>query len=459
MKEIIVQYLLIFEKGSICSDKKSICSLFQANSDISINKTSLDYKGVNFRFEINKKIKDGDFRYFQLDIVGADETTLDRQTELLKELRRLTINNKGKIEILLDEISFYYSQKAYPLIYKVENLMRKLISLFLIERVGVTKAKNAIPIELDSKQSNNFLNQTDFIHLGEILTKEYSSSNISDLLKKIKKANSTEELKLEELKSYIPKSNLDRYFKNYIDCDADFLNKKWKRLYELRCLVAHNNFFTKADFDELVNLIEEVKLKLKSAIEKINDIKIPENEKDSVLEFTVTNSNQLLGEFINEWKKLEQKLHEFAGLEKPRYPVIQYIKQMTQTGFLPKETYTDLMRLNSFRNQVVHLTDNTFSNDEIHRNIETIKRLNNQIVLKSEFGESWPFTVDKGIVLNYNNAVIFRHENTEYGLNGFSLNRGYEEVENIWSDNPAIPGTKISIGQMIDIGLKINKST
>lgn len=458
MKEITVQYLLIFEKGSICSDKKSICNLFQANSDIAINKSSLDYKGVNFRFEVNKKIKDGDFRYFQLDIVGADETALDKQTELLKELRRLTINNKGKIEILLDEISFYYSQKAYPLIYKVENLMRKLISLFLIERVGVTEAKNAIPIELDSKQSNNFLNQTDFIHLGEILTKEYSSNNINDLLRKIKKASSTEELELEELKSFIPKSNLDRYFKNYIDCDADFLNKKWKRLYELRCLVAHNNFFTKADFDELVNLIDEVKLKLKSAIEKINDIKIPENEKDSVLEFTVTNSNQLLGEFINEWKKLEQKLHEFAGIEKRRLPAIQYIKQMTQTGFLPKEIYNDLMRLNAFRNQVVHLTDNIFSDVEIHRNIETIKRLNNQIVLKSEFGEAWPFTVEKGIILNYNNAVIFRYENTEYGLNGFSLNHGYEEVENIWSDNPAIPGAKISIGQMIDIGLKINKS-
>lgn len=458
MKEIIVQYLLIFEKGSICSDKKSICSLFQANSDISTNKTSLDYKGVNFKFEINKKIEDGDFRYFQLDIIGADETTLDKQTELLKELKRLTINNKGKIEILLDEISFYYSQKAYPLIYRVENLMRKLISLFLIERVGVTKAKNAIPIKLDSKQSNNFLNQTDFIHLGEILTKEYSSHNISDLLKKIKKAKSTEELILEELKSFIPKSNLDRYFKNYIDCDADFLNKKWKRLYELRCLVAHNNFFTKTDFDELVNLIDEVKSKLKSAIIKINDVKIPENEKDSVLEFTVTNSNQLLGEFINEWKKLEQKLHEFDGLEKRRFPVIQYVKQMTQTGFLPKELYVDLMRINGFRNQVVHLIDTTISNDEIHLNIEIVKRLNNQIVLKSEFGESWPFNVDRGIVLNRNNAILFRHENIEYGLNGVSLNGGYEKVEGIWVDNPAIPGTKISIGQMIDIGLKLNKS-
>jgi len=459
MKEIRVQYLLIFEKGSICSDTKSICNLFQANSDISISNSGLDYQGVKFQFEINKKIKDGDFRYFQLDIVGADESSLDKQTDLLRELRRLTIDNKGKIEILLDEISFYYSQKAYPLIYKVENLMRKLISLFLIERVGVSKTKNAIPIELDIKQSNNFLNQTNFIHLGEILTKEYSSYNMVDLFKKIKKAEKIEELKIGELKSFIPESNLDRYFKNYIDCDADFLNKKWKRLYELRCLVAHNNFFTRADFEELVNLIEEIKLKLKNAIEKINDITIPESEKDSVLEFTVTNSNQLLGEFINEWKTLEKKLHEFTSSEKRIFPVIQHIKKMTQTGFLTKELYHDVMHLNAFRNQVVHLTDTTFSNEEIHRNIEIVKRLNNQIVLKSEFGESWPFTVDKGVILNNKNAVIFRYENIEYGLNGFSLSRGYEQVEEIWADNPSIPGAKISIGQMIDIGLKLNKST
>jgi Txe/YoeB family toxin of Txe-Axe toxin-antitoxin module len=459
MKEIRVQYLLIFEKGSICSDVKSVCNLFQANSDISISKSSLSFKGINFQIEINKTIKDGDFRYFQLDIVGDDDSSIDKQTELLKELRRLTFNNKGKIEILLDEISFYYSQKAYPLIYKVENLMRKLISLFLIERVGVTKAKNAIPIELDIKQSNNFLNQTDFIHLGEILTKEYSSYNVADLYKQIKRVEKIEELKLEELKSFIPKSNLDRYFKDYIDCDAGFLNKKWRRLYELRCLVAHNNFFTSADFEELVNLIEEVKLKLKNAIEKINYISIPDSEKDSVLEFTITNSNQLLGEFINEWKVLEKKLFEFTCSDKRTYPVTQNIKKMTQSGFLTRELYHDIMHLNAFRNQIVHLTETTFINEDILRNIEIVKRLNRQIVLKDEFGESWPFIVDKGLILNKNNAVIFRYENTEYGLNGFSLNRGYEEVENIWADNPAIPGTKISIGQMIDIGLKINKST
>ncbi len=459
MSKIRVQYLLIFEKGSICSDTKSISNLFQANSDITITDDKLNFKGIDFFFELSKKIEDREFRYFQLDISGINEDYLEEQTNLLKEIRRLILNNKGQIEILLDEISFFYSRKAYPLIYKVENLMRKLITLFLIDSVGVNKAKSAIPIELENKQSNNFLNQTDFIHLGEILTKEYSGSNISDLYKKIKKATSIDDLKLDDLKGHIPKSNLDRYFKDYIDFDTDFLKKKWKRLYELRCLVAHNNFFTKNDFNELVGLIDEVKLKLKNAIDKIDDVTIPEEEKDSILEFTVGNSNEFLGEFITTWKELEQKLVDFSESDSRRFPVIHYIKQMTESGFLTKELYSDLMNLNSFRNQVVHLTDMSFSNDEILRKIEMLKRLNKQIVIASEFGDSWPFTVSKGVILNTDYSVIFRYENTEYGLNGFSTSRGYEKVDKIWADNPSIPGTKISIGSMINIGLNLNKST
>jgi hypothetical protein len=459
MNEIKVQYLLIFEKGSVCSDIKSVSNLFQANSDIVIRGDKLSFKEINFAIELHKKIEDTNFRYFQLDITGHNEESIEKQTELLKEIRRLTINNKGQIEILLDEISFFYSQKAYPLIYKVENLMRKLITLFLIDSVGVNKTKSAIPIELENKQSNNILNQTDFIHLGEILTKEYSSFKIADLLNKIKKTSRIEELSIEELKSYVPRSNLDRYFKDYIDIDADFLNKKWKRLYELRCLVAHNNFFTTSDYDELVKLINEVMLKLKNAIDKIDKVIIPEDEKESILEFTAGNSNHLLGEFIAIWKILEQKIFEFSGIDSKRHSPNHCIKEMTNTGFLTRELSADLMKLSFFRNQVVHLVDMSFSNDEILINIETARRLNKQILIKSEFKDSWPFTVDKGIILNIKNAIIFRHENIEYGLNGFAKSLGYKELDSIWMEDYSIPGTKISIGPMINIGLNLNKST
>lgn len=451
MNKIKVQYLLIFEVGSLCSDVKSVKNLLQINSDISISDLGLSYKGESFELELIKKLEDTENRYYQIDFKGTQDN-IEILSELLREVRKLTLNNKGKIEILIDEISFFYSQKAYPLIHKIENLMRKLITLFLIDSIGVSKAKAAIPITLKKETHNNFLNQTDFIHLGEILTKEYQTGTVDDLFKILKMASSISELDLAKLKSFIPKSNLDRYFKPYIDFDSKYLTKKWKRLYELRCLVAHNNFFTKTDYDELVKIIQDVKLNLKNAIDRIDEISIPEEEKESILEFAVSNSNQLIGEFLLVWKILEQKLHDFSNLDNRRQGASQYIKMLTEMGFFSKEIYIEIKTIIHFRNEVVHLTDISASNEEILRHIETAKRLNKQLLLKQEFGDSWAFTVDKGVIENIKGAVIIRYENAEYALNGVASSRGYNDVSEIWLDNPNIQGTKISIGTFITIG-------
>jgi hypothetical protein len=451
MTKIKVQYLLIFEVNSLCSDIKSVKSLLQINSDISISGSILSYMGESFELELIKRLEDTENRYYQIDFTGTQDN-IEILSDLLREVRKLTQNNKGQIEILVDEISFFYSQKAYPLIHKIENLMRKLITLFLIDSIGASKAKAAIPIQLKQDTSNNFLNQTDFIHLGEILTKEYSNGKVTELFKILKVSSSISELDLVRLKSFVPTSNLDRYFKDYIDFDSNYLTKKWKRLYELRCLVAHNNFFKKTEYDELVKLIEEVKLKLKNVINQIDEISIPEEEKESILEFAVSNSNQLIGEFIFVWKILEQKLHDFSNLDNRRWGAGRYIKIVTGTGFFSKEICGKIMTINRFRNELVHLTDISASNEEILRHIETTKRLNKQLLLKQEFGDSWAFTIDKGVLENIRGAVILRYENTEYGLNGVASSMGYEDVNEIWLDNPNIEGTKISIGTFITMG-------
>lgn len=458
MERIEVQYLLIFEKGSICSNSQSIKNLFQANSDIKIEGANLFYKETEFQFILDFKNEDDEYRYFKLDTSGQDDTSIDLQTELLREIRRLTTNNKGQIEVLSDSISFYYALKAYPLIYEVENQMRKLITLFLIDSVGINKAKNAIPIELDKKYSNNFLNQTDFIHLGEILTKEYSSVPIGEIYKKIDQAKKTNDMNLAELKAMIPKSNLDRYFKKYIDFDAEYLKKKWKRLYELRCLVAHNNFFTKTDFTELTGLITDVRLKLKNAIDRVDEIDIPKNEKDSILEFTASNSNELTGEFIQTWKTLEQKLNNFLGHKENKLSAYQCVKEMANLGFFSTELTSEFIELNISRNNIVHLTEVTFSNEEILRQIETTKRITEQIVLRDDYQDSWPFSVDKGVIINTNNSIIFRYMGNEFGLNGFALTHGYKNATEIWLDDPKIPGAKISMGPFLLIGLNSKKN-
>lgn len=75
-------------------------------------------------------------------------------------------------------------------------------------------------------------------------------------------------------------------------------------------------------------------------------------------------------------------------------------------------------------------------------------------VSRSEFGDSWPFTVEAGVVDCVDGqAAVFKAEGKTYQLNGFARSRGYAPIDPIWKGNPDIPGTKISIGEMIRIAL------
>ena len=457
MDQYTVEYLIIIERSAFCNDTSALKNLFQANVDISIDDETILYKSKKHEFTLLKKFEENKLRYFNLTIRSEREEDLDVFSELLREIRKLIINNKGKIEILHDDISFYYSQKAYPLINRIENLMRKLITLFLIESNGLNWGKTAIPIDIHDRKSSNILNKTDFINLGEILTKEYPLSDISSLQNMIESAISIEDIDFNKLKSFVPKSNLDRYFKPYIDFNSEYLNKKWKRLYELRCLVAHNNFFYKNDFVELESLIDEVKEKLKKAIDNIENVEIPEEDKDTILEFTISNSDELVGTFINKWKQLEQKLSIFNNAPK-NSSIIKNIRKIYEDGYFSEDIYKKISRINEFRNKLVHLTDMEFDITEITNNIQITSNITEQLVLEKDFNNTWPLTVDRGVIENIKGAVVFRHKNKEYGLIGLATSMGYSDIDKIWKNNPEIPGTKISIGILINIGLAVEKT-
>lgn len=55
------------------------------------------------------------------------------------------------------------------------------------------------------------------------------------------------------------------------------------------------------------------------------------------------------------------------------------------------------------------------------------------------------------------NSVVFVTDDTIYALNGLARGRmeqeGWREIHEIWLDNLDLPGTKISIGPLIDLGL------
>lgn len=72
----------------------------------------------------------------------------------------------------------------------------------------------------------------------------------------------------------------------------------------------------------------------------------------------------------------------------------------------------------------------------------------------------WPFTVQSVTLACRQPAgrgvgmVTVQADGTEYGVNGLSR-RAYPKVDAVWLDNPAIEGTKIPIGTVIDKGLAL----
>ncbi|MEO5360603.1 MAG: YebY family protein [Nitrospirota bacterium] len=89
-----------------------------------------------------------------------------------------------------------------------------------------------------------------------------------------------------------------------------------------------------------------------------------------------------------------------------------------------------------------------------------------KMVTKTQYGERWPLSIDKGqiecmrgaVVFNTRgDAVVFNTGYKTYALNGFALQLGYPRIDDIWLPNEKIPGTNKSIGPLLDDALKLCK--
>lgn len=60
----------------------------------------------------------------------------------------------------------------------------------------------------------------------------------------------------------------------------------------------------------------------------------------------------------------------------------------------------------------------------------------------------WPFTVDKVKVAQDGVSLIVIVNSTAYALNGVAQ-KHYRKINEIWKDNPDIPGTKVSLTDII----------
>ncbi|QDT49544.1 hypothetical protein Pan258_35970 [Symmachiella dynata] len=78
------------------------------------------------------------------------------------------------------------------------------------------------------------------------------------------------------------------------------------------------------------------------------------------------------------------------------------------------------------------------------------------LVMREEFGNKWPLTVESGTIYRVETyGIVFQCQEGTFALNGFAHSRGFPEIDPIWKNDPNIPGTKISISPLINVGLQL----
>lgn len=203
------------------------------------------------------------------------------------------------IRILTDDISTEISNKIYPLINELENILRRYLAKFFTQKVGLDWWKQAVPDKVIEKTKLRQDNETvfskivetdmtliDFNDLGEIIYKHKLGFNKPEnLTDKILSINSEEEL--QKLKQDLD-GNYNRFFKQHFK-DFNF-DKKWKQLFQLRNKVAHNNLFIKPDLDTASELYSEIKDIILNAENKIDEFRFSVEEQEAMIK----TSNALL---------------------------------------------------------------------------------------------------------------------------------------------------------------------
>lgn len=379
---IVLEYLIFNNKNrNLCLDKKSFEYFLQTDSNIIIKNNHLVYKKdfkVDYHLEVDK-IFDTEEMYFHLRFSTDNITNIEKISELNKDIRTRLHIITDYPQTLFDGISQYYSCQSYPIIYEIENLMRKLLTKFMLINVGTKWHDTSVPDDVSvsiknkdtiTSEESTYLYNVDFIQLKNFLFSEKYIANRDKLIKTIKQASENNEVDLKKIKDLIPTSNWEKYFSKTIQIKEKELKDNWEKLYNLRCKVAHNRRFHKADYDELNNLVKKIKPVLEEAISSLQTININSSEKIRIEEQIVGNFNTELGNFISSWNKLENTLRELYSDHKENTlkdenillrKIIQYLKN---NNIIDYYKFSKLIQLSNIRNEIVHFSKK-YSAEEI----------------------------------------------------------------------------------------------
>jgi hypothetical protein len=401
--ELTTEYLIIIEKSAseafyhLCDSVDVFQKLLRTDPNICVDSAHLiTYKqALKIDYEVKTgRVEGKEQRFFVVRFTfTGDEADLDEYTSVLRSIRTIIHGAGGQPETLRDDVSFHYAKKAYPLIHSAENLMRKLITYFMLTNVGKEWVTEASPLTVREaidkskrKQYVDALHQIDFIHLGDFLFKAYQTRDVVDLYQKFESVQKIEELNLADLREFRARSNWERYFSKVVDCTDEYLDKRWKQLYDLRCVVAHNGIIGRAEYDRTAQLVDEVDEHLQKAVENLDKIQVPREDREQLAENVVSSTNTLSGNFISLWKSFENTLARAATSSgepkrsiRLRMPVRQILQELLATNVIDEPLFSEAGDLYQFRNRLLHDASVSFSEQEITSNTASLERVLRQL--------------------------------------------------------------------------------
>ena len=286
-----VEYQIIKRKDNFCIDDKQFLSLLETNHNYKIirSENKIKYKKLSIKYVIKHYVtNENDEIMFIICFSIDNEEELENFEKFDKSFVDFIskFSNDLTLNVLWDDISRKYAEFMYPKINYIENLLRKIIYYFMGKNVGNNWIHRCFQIKVGDSIKNvkeknknesdeNILFYADFIQLSNLLFIKYSNELISqkELIEKIKE----KDCNIKNLiNRYEYKSNWERYF-------ASIVNKEnLNELYGYRNLVAHNRKIRKNDIDESEKLITKISKILQQCLDKIDDIKVPKEEKENL---------------------------------------------------------------------------------------------------------------------------------------------------------------------------------
>ena len=321
-----LEYLFIKPENNYYTTEDAFKKFLSSNSRIvfeTADTLKLDDSKLKYSLKLTNVEKSKELIFhFSVDASGneTEQIALLEKFDLLINEINTTCGHLFAINRIWNDVSIYYGKKLYPEILNIENLLRKIIYLFMLKTVGSKWLDTNTPekfqssitavIEKNNKKKQDiteeWLTYADFITLGYFFTAPYSlKSDLSKLFDELKKYQSEESepqttstnkkkakhvvtpltaAVIEQLSNeYAPKNNWERYFSDKLKVKSpNKFSNDWGSLYDIRNKVAHGKPLDKATYEKATELINTYSSSFTECISIIDTLEITIEQAEAV---------------------------------------------------------------------------------------------------------------------------------------------------------------------------------